>query len=147
MSRSDGGAGTPPADKAVVAARLSALMAMRNPRTGKPYTAADVARATGISASAIAQLKAGTKPNPTLSTVEALADYFGVQTDYFSKRMDEDRVQRVVAALELLDMAENAGVQALFARASGLSEQSLEMVKAVIDTARKADGLDDPRKR
>ncbi|MEU9371665.1 helix-turn-helix transcriptional regulator [Streptomyces avermitilis] len=113
-----------------------------NPKTGKSYTVADVHRDTGISPSAITQLKTGAKPNPTLKTVEALADYFGVETNYFTKQMSEEHVRRVVAGLELLAAAENSGVQALFARASGLSDQSLDMVRAVIETARKADGLD-----
>ena len=147
MSRSADEASPPPAGRGVVADRLGGLMAMKNPRTGKPYTVADVARDTGLSASAVTQIKTGAKPNPTLKTVEALAEYFGVQTDYFTKQMDEERVRKVIAALEMLDAAESAGVQALFARASGLSDQSLEMVKAVIETARKADGLDGPGKR
>lgn len=144
VPRSAGEASEPHADKGVVADRLSALMAMKNPKTGKSYTVADVARDTGLSASAITQIKTGAKPNPTLKTVEAIADYFGVQTDFFTKRMDEERVRKAITALEMLDMLEDAGVQALFARANGLSDQSLEMIAGVIETARKADGLDGP---
>lgn len=145
MSSRAGDAGTPPADEKVFARRLSALMAKENPETGKPYTVADVARGTGFAESTITQLRTGAKPNPLLRTVEVLAEYFGVEVGFFTKQMDEERVRKVITALELLDKAEDAGVQAIFARASGLSSQSLQMVKAVIDTARKADGLDGSR--
>ncbi|MGW2822155.1 helix-turn-helix domain-containing protein [Streptomyces sp. NPDC001443] len=119
-------------------------MQKRNPATGKPYTNADVARETGVSASLIAQIRQGVKTNPTMNTVEALAELFGVTTDYFSKRMTEEHQQRVVAALELLDAAEDAEVDALFARAIGLSSESLRTVTAVIESMRKAEGLDEP---
>ncbi|QDO51665.1 helix-turn-helix transcriptional regulator [Streptomyces sp. RLB3-5] len=139
----DGDGHTPPEGRRV-ADRLNALFAMVNSETGRPYTNAEVARATGISASAIAQLRQGAKPNPTLKTIEALASYFGVTTDYFSKGMSDERVSRIVAALQMLDTAEKAGVEGLFARASGLSADSLRTITAVIETARRAEGLDSP---
>lgn len=136
--------GVPPESGQKVAQRLNALMrAKRNPATGRPYTNAEVARATGISASLVAQLRQGVKGNPTLNTVDALADLFGVTTDYFSKRMTDEHQQRVVAGLELLDAAEEAGVEAVFARAVGLSAENLRTVTAVMDSMRRAEGLDD----
>jgi len=141
------GDGHMPLESGRVKARLNALFAMTNPATGRPYTNAEVSRATEISPSAIAQLRQGTKPNPTLKTVEALADHFGVTIDYFSSRMSDERVKRIVAALEMLDAAEKAGVEGLFARARGLSEDSLRTITAVIETARKAEGLDEPQSR
>ncbi|MDT0615196.1 helix-turn-helix domain-containing protein [Streptomyces lancefieldiae] len=136
------GDGSAPPEGRTVKDRLNALFAMVNPETGRHYVNADVARATGISASAIAQLRQGVKLNPTLNTIEALSDFFGVTTEYFSRKTSDEHARRVVAGLELLNAAEKAGVVGLFARASGLSEENLHMVRAVIETARKAQGLD-----
>jgi transcriptional regulator with XRE-family HTH domain len=143
VSRSAGDGDASPADKGVIKARLNALFAMTNPDTGKAYINADVARATGVSPSLIAQMRQGTKDNPTMNTVEALAEFFGVTPDYFSKHMTDEHVARVVAGLQLLDAAENAGVKALLTRASGLSAESLSTIRAMVETARKAEGLDD----
>lgn len=142
-----GGDGYASTEGRTVKDRLNALFAMNNPKTGRPYVNADVARATGISASAIAQLRQGVKPNPTLNTIEALGDFFGVTPDYFSRQTTDEHARRIVAGLEMLDAAEKAGVVGLFARASGLSEDSLRTIRAVIETARKAEGLDDPKAR
>ncbi|MFK0120104.1 helix-turn-helix domain-containing protein [Streptomyces sp. NPDC090994] len=136
--------GGPAPEGGTVKDRLNALFAMENPETGRPYVNADVARGTGVSTSAIAQLRQGVKPNPTLNTLEALGGFFGVTTDYFSRRTSDESARRIVAALELLTAAEKAGVVGLFARASDLSEDGLRTVRAVIETACKAEGLDAP---
>ncbi|MFJ3212766.1 helix-turn-helix domain-containing protein [Streptomyces flaveolus] len=138
------GDGPAPAEGRTVKARVNALFAMENPETGHPYGTAEVARATGLSESALRQIRQGVKPNPTLNTIEALGDFFGVTVDYFSRKTSDEHARRIVAGLELLNAAEKAGVVGLFARASGLSEENLHMVRAVIETARKAQGLDGP---
>lgn len=140
------GGGTPmdvPLEAGRVKVRLDALFAgVENPATGRPYTVPEVASATGISESAIRQLRQGAKQNPTLKTVELLADHFGVKKDYFSKEMSGADVDRVVAGLKLLDALERAGVEEVFARAGELSVDGMRMVAAVINSARKAEGLD-----
>ncbi|MER6126452.1 helix-turn-helix transcriptional regulator [Streptomyces sp. NPDC001795] len=144
MSETGSGTGMDvPLEAGRVKLRLNALFdGVENPATGRPYTVPEVASATGISESAIRQLKQGSKPNPTLKTVELLADHFGVKKDYFSKEMSGADVDRVVAGLKLLDVLEKAGVEDVFARAGELSVDSMRMVAAVIRSARKAEGLD-----
>ncbi|MFF4716533.1 helix-turn-helix domain-containing protein [Streptomyces eurythermus] len=144
MSETASGAGMDvPLEAGRVKVRLNALFAgVENPKTGRPYTVPEVASATGISESAIRQLRQGAKQNPTLKTVELLAAHFGVQNDYFSKEMSGADVDRVVAGLKLLDVLEKAGVQDVFARAGELSADSMRMIAAVINSARRAEGLD-----
>ncbi len=145
---SSDGDSSPGSRQGEFARRLTRLFETKtNPDTGAPYTNNELSRIVGLSPSTIAQLKQGTKDNPTKNTIEALAQHFGVEPGYFFHEMSPEHEDRVIAGLKLLDAAENAGVQTLAtrmlaARADGLSAGSLEMIASVIETARKAEGLD-----
>lgn len=139
-SESDGSRGD-------VARKLNLLLETKvNPETGEAYTNAELGRATGLSASLITQLKQGTKDNPTKNTLERLAEHFGVKPSFFFQEMSPEHEDRVIAGLKMLDAVEASGLHALAARANGLSADSLRMIATVIETARKAEGLDDCRK-
>ena len=121
-----------------------------NPATGRPYTNAEASRTIEaaaepegptVSPSAISQLRQGTKTNPTATTLAALARLFGVTPNYFFD-VDEAESARADAALELLRTAEDSNVRNLAFRANGLSTESLEMIKTVIERARKLEGLE-----
>lgn len=128
---------------------------VRNPETGKPYANAEVSQAIheaggpegpSVSPSAIGQLRSGAKPNPTVNTVKALARHFGVTPQYFFPDFDDESSERVRAALELISAVGDNDVRGLAFRANGLSVDSLRMIKAVIEQARRLEGLEESEK-
>ena len=84
-----------------VAGRLEHLFeVVRNPKTGKPYTNADVARMTlgDLSEEEVERIRTGAVSDPTVSQVAALAGVFGVEPSYLFDRkepylLDEELVQ------------------------------------------------------
>lgn len=159
------------AGRSPVAAKLNHLIATKPSPSGKPYTnpqivqgIADAAgpEGTTISLSAIAQLRSGAKPNPTVNTLKALARFFDVSPSYFLDDGESEStvVQRhdlqdssaalvtstendhLQAAQELLTAIKDNDVRGIAFRANGLSTDSLRMIKTVIEQARKLEGLD-----
>src|SRR5215204_5400461 len=84
-----------------VAGRLEHLFeVVRNPKTGEPYTNAEVARTTlgDLSEEDVERIRTGAIGDPTVGQVAALASVFGVETSYLSDRgepslLDEELVQ------------------------------------------------------
>ena len=75
-----------------LAARVESLFAtIRHPRTGEPYTNAEVARMSvgGITEEDVGRIRSGTVPDPTVSQVAALAAVFGVEPSYLVDRMEQ----------------------------------------------------------
>ena len=73
---------------------------VRNPKTGEPYTNAEVARMTlgDLSEEDVQRIRTGAVSDPTLSQVAALASVFGVEPSYLLDRgepslLDEELVQ------------------------------------------------------
>jgi transcriptional regulator with XRE-family HTH domain len=131
----------------VIAQRLEHLFAtMRGPH-GRPYTMREVAdginEAAGenvISVQYLSQLRLGHRTEPSYSKLEAIAKFFGVDVLYFS---DDLTAARADEQLETLQAMQDAGVRALALRAAGLSEASLDAVKALIEHMRTQEGLRD----
>ncbi len=72
-----------------VAGRLEHLFEIiRNPKTGEPYTSAEVARmsAGDLSEETVEGIRNGTISDPSVSQVAALAEVFGVPTSYLVDR-------------------------------------------------------------
>lgn len=123
------------------------FQSVRSPSGGE-YTYADVA--AGITARGIAtisdtylcDLRNGTKENPRIRHVEALADFFGVPIAYF---LDGDASARLFDRLETLPAAANANVRRIALRAVDLSPETLEAVAGMIERARQMEGLKDRR--
>jgi len=84
------------------------------------------------------QLRSGKRTNPTKTTLEALADFFGVSPAYF---FDDDAAKRVDAQLELLSAMRDAHVSQIALRAFGLSENTLRSIAGIIENARQIEGL------
>lgn len=128
-----------------LAAKLERLFAVKH-RAGErelTYEAAAAgisAMGTKISAANLQQLRTGRKSNPTITTVKAIADYFGVPAAYF---LDDDAAERIDAELDLLTAMRDAGVSDLALRAANLSPQSLAAITAMINSVRRAEGLPD----
>jgi transcriptional regulator with XRE-family HTH domain len=131
----------------VLAERLNHLFATVHPRDRKPYTLREVADAinaeagaTIISVSYLSQLRAGRRTEPSHSRLVAIARFFGVDVDYFSKDVpSEDADQQI----EFLTAMRDAGVRSIALRVHGLSESSLAAVRAVIENARRLEHLPD----
>jgi transcriptional regulator with XRE-family HTH domain len=84
-----------------VAARLEHLFeVVRNPKTGEPYTNAEVARMTlgDLSEEDVEKIRTGAESDPSVGQVAALASVFGVEPSYLLAReepplLDEELVQ------------------------------------------------------
>jgi transcriptional regulator with XRE-family HTH domain len=74
-----------------IAGRVEHLFdAVRNPKTGEPYTNAEVARMTlgDLSVEDVEGIRTGTISDPTVGQVAALAGVFGVEPSYLLDRGD-----------------------------------------------------------
>ncbi|MFF3460364.1 Secondary metabolite protein [Streptomyces sp. NPDC002730] len=117
-----------------------------HPKGRGPYTYAEVSQGIrdtsgfAISASAIQQLRTGTNTNPKMQTIRALAGFFGVTPGYF---FDEAEAERQRAEIQVVAAMRDQGVRRVALRASGLSTSSLHMLNAVIDQARRLEGMPD----
>jgi transcriptional regulator with XRE-family HTH domain len=84
-----------------VAGRLEHLFeVVRNPKTGEPFTNAEVARMTlgDLSEEDVERIRTGAVSDPTVGQVAALANVFGVEPSYLLDRgkpslLDEELVQ------------------------------------------------------
>ena len=84
-----------------VAGRLEYVFeVVRNPKTGEPYTNAEVARMTlgDLSEEDVERIRTGAISDPTVGQVSALASVFGVEPSYLLDReepplLDEELVQ------------------------------------------------------
>jgi transcriptional regulator with XRE-family HTH domain len=95
-----------------------------------------------ISATYIWQLRRGLRDNPTKKHIEALSDFFGVPPSYF---FDDDDAKRVDAELELLTALRDFHVREVALRAFGLSAESLNAIRDMVERVRKLEGLGDPK--
>ncbi len=89
-------------DSRGVAGRIEHLFdAIRNPKTGEPYTNAEVARMTlgGLSEDDIEGIRTGEIPDPTVGQVVALAGIFGVEPSYLLDRGEPVFDKQLVEAL------------------------------------------------
>lgn len=139
------GGGESPQRK-TLAEKLDRLFTVvRSPRGGE-YTFEEVASALReaggftISATYVWQLRKGIRNNPTKHHLEALATFFGVSPSYF---FDEEAAERIEAELDLLAALRDTSVRSVALRAAGLSPNSLEAIRAVIENARRLEGLPD----
>lgn len=127
-----------------LASNLDRLFRTVHPPGRGEYSLEEVAqgiRARGgpsISGAYIWQLRAGKRVNPTMSTLEALADFFGVPPAYF---LDEEARERVDSQLDLLAAMRDSRVSRIALRSFGLSAESLQAIAGVIENARRLEGL------
>ncbi len=129
----DGAGGVPS-----FAQKLDRLFAATRSPSGGEHTYAEVS--AGVAARGIAtisdtylcDLRNGTKENPRIRHVEALADFFGVPISYF---LDGEESARLFDRLETLPAAANADVRRMALRAVDLSPETLEAVAQIIEHA------------
>jgi transcriptional regulator with XRE-family HTH domain len=112
---------------------------------GSEYNHREVAEGIGNKASGaylwrIRNDKPGAQ-KPGFEIIEALAEFFGVPTDYFSS--NQPMTQEFEQDLELAAALRDAGVQTIALRTRGLNEEGKKAVLEVIKHIRRAQGLDD----
>jgi len=135
------------AAQGLIAQRLNHLFETVHPPERGPYSLREVVEAINedagtrlMSAAYLSQLRTGQRNEPSHSRLAAIAKFFGVDIRYFS---DDDTAQATDQQLEFLAAMRDSGVRAVAIRAAGLSDTALEAVKALIDNARRLEGLED----
>lgn len=83
-------------------------------------------------------LRTGQRTNPTVTHLQAIADYFEVPVAYF---FDDTVADELSAELELLRSMRDNGVKQIALRASGLSPEALRAIAGLIENARSLQGL------
>ncbi len=130
-----------------LAGKLDRLFQSVRSPDGDEYTYAEVV--AGINARDIAKtsdtylcdLRNGTKDNPRIKHLEAIADFFGVPVTYF---LDGDEsAARMYAQLAALPMHGDAGLQRIMLRAVDLSPDTLNAVAQILEHVRHLEGVRD----
>ncbi|MFG2131780.1 helix-turn-helix domain-containing protein [Streptomyces sp. NPDC048751] len=88
-----------------------------------------------LSVGRLSMLMNGKAPNPTIGTLRALADFFGVPVGYF---VDDAVADRTMAQLALLTAMRNNDVKAVALRAATvatLSAHGLDVVRGLVEQA------------
>jgi transcriptional regulator with XRE-family HTH domain len=135
--------------------RVNHLFAtVRTPDENREYTNAEVAQATGVSATYIGYLRKGVRGNPSVDTVRALARFFRVRPSYLvdeepdepwagpaGEAADERADRRLAEALR------NPGITRLAMRAAeaDLSPAAIAAIAAMIDEVEKLEQAADGR--
>lgn len=104
--------------------------------------AAAIAQAGGpaVSGAYLYMLRTGRRSNPRRELLATLARYFGVSVSYF---VDDQAAEDVTSQLQLLAALRDSGAEHLALRAHGLSEGSRQVLAAMVEQLRKAEGLAD----
>lgn len=120
------------------ARQLNALCARSEQRvTNIRLVQALADRGCRISALYLSQLRSGAVSDPPVSIVEALADYFGVQVDYFfTPAIASDASASLRADFEVQREFQDTPLHRLFARVQGLSVVSLNLLIDFADRLR-----------
>jgi ESX-1-secreted protein regulator len=146
MPMREGNASTPggePPHLATLADKLNYLFATVRPPGGqREYANETVAQAVGVSGSYIHYLRKGERDNPTRSTIQGLARFFGVPAAYLIEdELDQERLEEINDQLRLLGMLNTAQVRAIAMRAQGVSTPSLKTVMEMLDRLRDLENL------
>lgn len=127
-------------------ARLDRLFRISRPQ-GRQWSNAEVAAAVKeanpelrVSAAYLSMLRTGKRTSPSTDLLLALARFFGVNPSYFFD--DEDgQGERVRRQLEMLELLRQDGVVGIAQRAAGLPQANLDLITALLDQARRQQGL------
>lgn len=128
--------GTRPPRGATFADRLNHLFAVVRPAgRARPYSNPEVARAISertdvqLSPQYLWALRNGSRDNPTLKQIDALATFFGVPPAYF---LSEERASAIDEQLALLAAMRDVGVREIAQRSSDLSEPDRQALLRII---------------
>ena len=113
-----------------VAARLEHLFeVVRNPKTGEPFTNAEVARMTlgDLSEEEVDRIRTGAVSDPTVGQVAALASVFGVEPSYLL-----DREKPSLLDKELVQALRDKDVRAITRESSRLPDGEKRLVLGIV---------------
>jgi transcriptional regulator with XRE-family HTH domain len=113
-----------------VAGRLEHLFeVVRNPKTGEPYTNAEVARMTlgDLSEEEVERIRTGAISDPTVGQVAALASVFGVEPSYLL-----DRGQPSLLDEELVKALRNEDVRDITRESARLPDGERRLVLGIV---------------
>jgi transcriptional regulator with XRE-family HTH domain len=113
-----------------VAGRLEHLVeVVRNPKTGEPYTNAEVARMTlgDLSEEDIERIRTGAVSDPSVGQVAALASVFGVEPSYLLDRQEPPLLNE-----ELVQALRDEDVRDITRESSRLPEGERRLVLGIV---------------
>lgn len=107
----------PSVDPESFAARLNRLFDTIYPPGRGPYCSRELVQALegrglALSAPYLSQLRLGRRGNPSLETMELIAEFFGIRSDYFTG-CDEGYRRKLDEELDWLDLCRNPDVRSL----------------------------------
>ncbi|QIV79607.1 hypothetical protein [Mycolicibacterium frederiksbergense] len=116
------------------AARLNRLFANNYPPGRGPYTSQELIRALSmrgqaLSAPYLSQLRKGGRSRPSRRTIELIAEFFGVRSEYFTDP-EGSYGRRLEAELGWLELAHNSDVQRLTTMLTDLDADTRERLMA-----------------
>jgi len=126
-------------------ARLNRLFDTVYPPGRGPHTSAEVVVAlkaegiTTMSAPYLSQLRSGKRTNPSKATMNALANFFRIQPDYFT---DEYYYRKLDQELTWLATLRDEGTLRIAMRTIRLSAAALEEIIQLADEWRRKEHLD-----
>jgi len=126
-------------------ARLNRLFDTVYPPGRGPHTSAEVVVAlkaegiTTMSAPYLSQLRSGERTNPSKATMNALANFFRIQPDYFT---DEYYYRKLDQELTWLATLRDEGAPRIAMRTIRLSAAALEEIIQLADEWRRKEHLD-----
>ena len=129
---------------------------VRTPDDSREYTNAEVAHATGVSATYIGYLRKGVRANPSVDTVRALARFFRVRPSYLVDEEPEEPLagpagDTAVGRTDrrLAEALRNPGITRLAMRAAeaDLSPAAFAAIAAMIDEVEKLEQAADGRSK
>ena len=113
-----------------LAGRLEHLFeVVRNPKTGEPYTNAEVARMTlgDLSEEDVEKIRTGAVSDPTVGQVAALASVFGVEPSYLLDREEPSLLDE-----ELVQALRDEDVRAITRESSRLPDGERRLVLGIV---------------
>jgi transcriptional regulator with XRE-family HTH domain len=113
-----------------VAGRLEHVFeVVRNPRTGEPYTNAEVARMTlgDLSEEDVEKIRSGVVSDPTVGQVVALASVFGVDPSYLMDKADPSLLDE-----ELVQALRDEDVRAITRESSRLPDGQRQLLLGIV---------------
>ncbi|MDZ7883679.1 MAG: helix-turn-helix domain-containing protein [Mycobacterium sp.] len=121
-------------DAAEFARRLNRLFETVHPPGREPYCDRDVVNALALrgltlSAPYLSQLRRGQRTNPSYRTVEMIAEFFSVPTDYFAESVGMPR-RRVDEDLHWLGLSRDPDVRSLIIALKELPPETCERLLA-----------------
>jgi transcriptional regulator with XRE-family HTH domain len=117
-------------DSRGVAGRLEHLFeVVRNPKTGEPYTNAEVARMTlgDLSEEEVERIRTGAVSDPTVGQVAALVSVFGVEHSYLL-----DRIEQPLLDEELVQALRDEDVRDITRESSRLPDGERRLVLGIV---------------